>query len=258
MFENISKTKKTYSKLFKIQLMECMLVFTLIILSYSLAGKLIYNTIFPMCLLNKHLDYFILSTLAVIILSYKKFFRFLEQSYAEALRKIIVTGFLINVFYVISLYFKNIILSFNYFIVVYVLQIVFLITVKLFSSIFKRKIIQDNYNLVIVNETNTSKLLKTLQKQCRGKIVVASPDDKNIRKYEEKAVNIYLTGSVTEQLKEKVISYCSISNKRVYIVPEIFEITVRKSTVSYIGDTPVFVMDSFQWHRISSKDCQIL
>jgi len=147
----------------------------------------------------------------------------------------------------VLLYFiSNFKLSAYYFIVAYVLQITLLVILKILTSLLRRKTLKNSLNLVITEDYySTSDLLLALRKECKGRLAIVSYDDENLKKYVGKADNIYLTGYVTNELKNKVISYCTLEDKRVYFVPEIFEIAVRNSAITYIGDTPVFSMESF-------------
>jgi len=247
MLKDRLKKRKTHSKPLEIQLIECILLILLFVLSYYIAWKFIYNTFFPFCILNDQLRNIMIFMLMVIIICFYKFFNFLEQSYTEVIKKIIVAGFLLNAIFIVLIYFvSNVKLSAYYFIIAYVLQITLLIILKIFTSLLRRKTIRNSLNLSIVEDYySTSDLLIALRKESKGKLAIVSYDDENLKKYVGKADNIYLTGSVTKELKSKVISYCTLEDKRVYIVPEIFEIAVRNSTITYIGDTPVFIMESF-------------
>jgi exopolysaccharide biosynthesis polyprenyl glycosylphosphotransferase len=93
-------------------------------------------------------------------------------------------------------------------------------------------------------------LIMAIRKECKGRLAIVSFDEKDLNRYVSMADNIYLAGSVTDDLRKKVVSYCTLEDKRVYIIPEIFEIAVRNSAITYIGDTPVFAMESFHLTEI--------
>lgn len=240
-------TIKPHSKRFEIQLLECFLLIIVFALSYDIAWKFIYHTYFPFFILNDHLRHILISVLVIIILSFYKFFNFLGQSFTEVIKKIVVSGFLLNAVFIVMLYFaNNIKLSVYYFITAYILQITLLIFIKIWANFIRRKMINSSLNLVIVQDYfSMNGLIKAIRKECNGKLAVVSYDDKNLNKYVGKADNIYLTGSVTNELRNKVVSYCTLEDKKVFIIPEIFEIAVRNSAITHIGDTPVFAMDSF-------------
>ena len=241
------KTRKPHSKLFEIQLIECMLLILLFILSYDIAGVFIYNTFSPFGILDTNLRHIVFYLLMAIILSFYKYFNFLKQSYTETIKKIIIAGFMLNAVFIVLLYFTSSIkLAANYYLTAYILQIVLLFILKVFTNFLKHKIIQNSYNLIIIEDFSAIDLIKTLKKIYTGRMAVVTYKNENLKKYVNKADNIYLTGSVTNELKNQVISYCTLEDKKIYIVPDIFEIAVKKSTIAYIGDTPIFTMESFR------------
>ncbi|SCZ76098.1 sugar transferase [Acidaminobacter hydrogenoformans] len=245
--------KKSHSRLFKIQLMECTLVYILLILSYGLSGVLIYRSFFPFGLFTSHVNYFVMSGLIIALLSYYKFFRVIEMSYAVAVRKILYSSLLVNTILLLLLYFlKGKIVTIYYFIVAYVLQFMVLVMIKFFVSLLMKKSLYDCTNLVIVQDINSNVIIKDMKRQCKGRLMIALSEDPKLKEYVDQSHNIYLTGCVTPDIKKKVIAYCDMENKRVFLVPEIFEIIVRNSSMTQIGDTPVFEIGSFQFSEAQS------
>lgn len=247
MFKVSSNTKKHHSRLFKLIVTECMLCYLLLILSYGLAGILIYRSVFPFGLFIAHLDYYVMSALMVAVLAYLKFFRIVDLTYKEIVKKIIVASFLVNTLLLLLLYFaEGVVLSIYYFVVAYTLQVMLLVMLKLMIDFLIIKFSLEDMNLVVVQDIHNSELTKALKNHCKGKLTLVDPDDSDLRKYVDQANKIYLTGSVNKNLKKQLIAYCDMENKRVFLVPEIFEIIVRNSRTSHIGDTPVFEVGSFQ------------
>lgn len=242
------KTRKPHSKLFEIQLIECISLIILFILSYYIAAELIYRNFFPFYILDKHIRLAMICMLIVIIFSFYKFFSFLSQPYTDVVRKIIVSGFLLNAIIIALLYFvTKVKLSAYFFIDSYIIQIMLVILLKMVTNLIRGKMEQNCVNLVITEDYfSIRELLVALRKECKGRLAIVSYDDKKLSQYVSRADNIYLTGSVTEDLRNKVISCCTLEDKKVYIIPGIYEIAVRQSAIHYIGDTPLFSIESFQ------------
>ncbi len=248
MLKERLKARKLHSKLIEVQLLECILLMILYVLSYDFAWGFIYNNFSPFFIMDDHLRHIGVALLMIFILSFYKSFNFLERSYSEVFKKIISSNFLLNAAFIILLYFtSNAQLPAAFFIGAYAMQIIFFVIIKALVDLIGRKTIDKSINLVIIEDFySTSDILKALRKQCRGKIAVVSNDDENLRIHVENADNIFLAGSVTKKLKSKVVSYCTLEDKKIYIVPEIFEIAVRNSASDYVGDTPVFTIQSFR------------
>lgn len=239
--------KKNHNHIFTIQLMECALVLLLFHLSYLLSGKLIYYDSFPFGGLRGALLYAVISGLAVMILRAYKYFSFIGRPVFETAMRMIATVMILNFTFIVLLYLnRSIILSPYYFIVAGTFQIMCLFLIKRLSGLLKTEIRRKMVSLVIGKDGQKNELLNALRKQSIGKLTFVSFKDLKLTDYLEKADFIYVSGSLSKKLKDKIISYCVLKHKRIYIVPETYEIAVRKSEMSQIGDIPVFDIESFQ------------
>ncbi|HVI40020.1 MAG TPA: hypothetical protein VM577_05120, partial [Anaerovoracaceae bacterium] len=244
---SVSAMKKYHNRVFTIQLMECALVLVLYHLSLLFAGKLIYYDSFPFGISDGFLMNSMLSAFAVIILRTYKYFSFISKPLLEAAIRVIVTVVILN-FMLIALLFltKGILLSLYYYIVADAFQIMCLIFVKRFSGSLKTEIMKKMISLVIGKSRQKNELLDALRKQSIGRLNFVSPKEPDLIERVDTADFIYLSGSLSKKFKDQIISYCVLKNKRIYIVPETYEIAVRRAEMSQIGDIPVFDIESFQ------------
>lgn len=244
--DRLSK-RKLHRELIEIQLIECVLLIMIFLISYDLSWGIIYHNFLPFILLQDHLRHILFFVSIVIILSFSRYFNVLHQTYAEAIKRILVAGLLMNVIFIMLLYFtSNVKISAYYFIAAYIFQIILLIIFRTFAELFCQLIKQSNSNLVIIKDYTDSDFLKALQKNCKGKMFVVTFEKENLKEYVEKADNIYLACSLTKELENEVLSYCAIAGKRTYIIPKIFQIMIKNSSISFIGDIPVFELENFQ------------
>lgn len=107
----------------------------------------------------------------------------------------------------------------------------------------RHKSADDSLSLFLVAEGGEAGFLRNFSKQTGEYVTVASSCDETLENYLARADHIYLSESSTPEAKRKVLSCCFLEEKRVYLVPEIFDIAVRNAKVACIGDTPVFAMD---------------
>lgn len=242
------RARKLHSKLIEIQLLECILLIILYVLSYDLAWGFIYNNFFPFFILDDHFLHISASALVIIILSFYKSFNFLEQSRVEVIKKVAISSLLLNALFVVLLYFSTEVeLSVQYFFFAYVTQIMLFMLVKTFTEFLKRKRIEKSHNLVIAEDLRSAaEFLKDFRNYCKGRIDVVSHEDEDLRTYVTDADNIILAGSMTRKFRSEVVSYGALEDKKIFFIPDVYEIAVKNSVSDFIGDTPVFTIQSFQ------------
>jgi len=131
----------------------------------------------------------------------------------------------------------------EFFLIAYLLQIALLIPLKGSAGLVRRLTVKGGMNLLITKGSATGSLVKALKKEYGGRLTVVPYESDGLRQYVEEADNIYLTGSVTSEFRNQLLSFCTLKDKKICIVPEIFEIAVRNSAVSFVGDTPVFTLE---------------
>lgn len=247
MVSNHVKKHKARSSAFTVQLIECALVAVLFSLSFNLAGKLIYNNGFPFGWIEGALMYVMMSAVAIILLGANRYFSFISRPFPESAAKIIALVLVINFIFIALLYFsRSIRLSPYYFIVADTFQILFLILIKRFSGLLKTGILRNRASLVIGGDREENELIRELRKQGVERLAFVSYGDEKLKDYVDRADNIYLSGILSKKLKDRIISYCVLKDKKVFIVPETYEIAMRKSEMTQIGDIPLFAIESFR------------
>jgi len=247
MENNRLKNHRTRYSTFAIQLFECAMVSVLFILSFILAGKLIYNYAFPFGWIEGFLLYTMMSAIAIIVLGANKYFSFLSRPFHETATKIIGLVIMMNFIFIALLYFsKSIRLSPYYFIVADTLQILFLFMIKRFTYLLKTNIFKTRVSLVIGKNPDKNQLLRELRGKSLGRLAFASYEDGRLKEYVDKADNVFITGLLSKKLKDRIINYCILKDKKVFIVPETYEIAMRKSEMTQIGDIPLFAIESFR------------
>ena len=99
--------------------------------------------------------------------------------------------------------------------------------------------------MVIGKDIRQNELYRLLRQQGTGKIAFAAYNEENIAGYIDRADVIYITGLLSKKTKDSILSYCVARKKRVYLVPETYEIALRKSEMTQVGDVPVFAVEGF-------------
>ncbi|MDD4564174.1 MAG: sugar transferase [Eubacteriales bacterium] len=247
MITKQAKQHSTRGSAFTIQLIECVLVAVLISLSYVFAGKLIYTNAFPFGWIDGFVMYVIMAATAIIILGANKYFSFISRPLSEMVFKVISMVIVMNLIFIVLLYFsRSIRLSLYYFIITDTLQILFLILIKRFTDILKTNIVRNRVTLVVGKNREKNQLLRELSSRTTGKLAFVSYEDERLRDYIDKADNIFLTGILTKKLKDQIISHCILKDKKVHIVPETYEIAMRRAEMTQVGDIPLFAVTSFR------------
>jgi exopolysaccharide biosynthesis polyprenyl glycosylphosphotransferase len=67
---------------------------------------------------------------------------------------------------------------------------------------------------------------------------------KNFEKYIEKVDDVIICSDIDQGLKNIILSICSGRNKRVYVVPEVYDISLMKPRLTQIDDTPYLYLDN--------------
>lgn len=244
--QKLSKNKEDWYILL-ILIFEYISVILLLFLSYYIAEILIYRDSFYLEILDKEIFYMTNVASALILLVVNKYFAFWDKLFSETIVKITEIIILQNVIYIAILYFSGYLkLSLTYFVLLDTIQVASLIATKNITQLFKFVILKNRKTLVIGSDARKNELFQTISKKCVGQLTFVSIDENNLRNYIDEANNIYISGSVREKLKDRVISYCVLKEKRVFIVPETYEIAVRNSVLTQVGDIPVFAVESFR------------
>ena len=247
------RKKSGFNKVFSIQLLECLMVAVFMNLSFSLGGRLIYYDSFPFGFIDGTLMYSMMSALAVLLLGANHYFSFISKPFPETAAKIISLVAMLNFVYIALLYFsKNIQLSFYYFIVTASLQVFALILIKRMTYLLKTNIFQNRVSLVIGKDRKKSQLMKELKEKSLGRLAFASFENERLNEYIDKADNVYVSGLLSKKIKDRIINYCILKDKRIFIVPETYEIAMRKAEMTQVGDIPLFGIESFRLSEAQS------
>lgn len=230
-----------------IQFLEILLVIFSLVLSFALAGFFIYGEYFPFGIQQGVFLSALVSAMAVIILASFQYFNFMSCTFTSTMGKSISIVLSINVILIIFLYFiTESKLSLYYFIVAMALQYSSLLMIKLFSSGLKRKILQGKRALVIGKSKDKEWMLETVGKQWEYKLAFLDETARNFMSAIDRSDCIYLLSSATREYKRRIITYCELQGKKLFIVPEVHEIAMRDSELSRIGDIPLFTIDQFR------------
>lgn len=242
-----TKAKERGMGIVGIQFLEILLVILCLILSFALAGFLIYGVYFPFGIQQGILLSAMVSAIAVVILASFKYFNFMSCSFVSALGRSISIVLSINVVLILILYFiSDARLSPYYFIVAVAFQYAFLLLIKIFSSSLKQNTLQGKRALVIGKTSEKEWLLETIRRRCEYQLRFLDERARNFTPYIDCSDYVYLLSSASKEYKRRIITYCELQGKRLYIVPEVHEIAMRDSELTRIGDIPLFTMDQFR------------
>lgn len=75
------------------------------------------------------------------------------------------------------------------------------------------------------------------------KYICDAGDISGIMKRMKKVGDVLICPGVSDEVKSKIISYCIANKKVVYIVPQLFEISILKSRLVQFEDMPAFMID---------------
>lgn len=239
--------KKNKSSVFRVQILECFLVIVFLNCAALLGGKLIYNNPFPFGFLEGIIAYAIAVALSVMILAVNKYFSFKARPINSAMARILLTILVVNMMYAAILYFnQRIILSPYYFVVVDVLQFPLLLLIKRMSDFLKIESMRKRITIVIGKNLKGNPIVLQLMQQGVENLKFVSVEDEKIKQYIEEADDIYLSVSISKKGKDRILSHAVLKGKSIFIVPETYEIAIRKSEITQIGDIPVFSIEDFQ------------
>ena len=246
----VNDSMKLHSKKgspFAIQLFECALVVVSFILSFVFAGKLIYNNAFPFGWISGSLMYAMMAAISIIFLGANKYFSFISKPFTETSAKIISLVVMLNFIYIALLYFsRSIQLSLYYFIITDTLQALSLFMIKRITFALKANIFKERISLVIGKNREKNQLLRELKRKTIGRLAFTAYDDEKLNEYLNQADNVFVSGILSKKLKDQIISYCILKNKKVFIVPETYEIAMRKAEMTQVGDIPLFAIESLR------------
>lgn len=242
-----AKTKESSMGIVGIQFLEIFMVIICLILSFALAGFSIYGQYFPFGIQQGVLLSALVPAIAVIILASFQYFNFMSCTFAGTMGKSISIVLSINSVLILFLYFiTETKLSPYYFIVAMAFQYSSLLLIKLFTSVLKRKILKGKRALVIGNSKDKEWMMETVGKQWDYKLAFLDEKARNFMNAIDRSDCIYLLSSATKEYKRKIITYCELQGKKLYIVPEVHEIAMRDSELTRIGDIPLFTIDQFR------------
>lgn len=135
------------------------------------------------------------------------------------------------------------------FFIAFVLQIIFTailryIVVKVYRRIHGRK------NLLIIGnkeqvEAITRKIFTYNRELYYVKYICTAYRDE-IKQYINDVDVVVICSGVNNEQKSNIVMYCIDSNKELYIIPELFEITMLNSQIEQFDDIPVFKIENLR------------
>jgi FlaA1/EpsC-like NDP-sugar epimerase len=208
---------------------------------------MIYNQAFLFGWISGGLLYVMMAAISIIMLGANKYFSFISRPFTETAAKTFSLVIMLNFIYIALLYFsRSIQLSLYYFIITDTLQVLFLLMIKKITFVMKTNIFKNRVSLVIGKNREKNQLLRELKRKTIGRLAFAAYDDEKLKEYVDQAHNVFVSGILSKRLKDQIISYCILKDKKVFIVPETYEIAMRKAEMTQVGDIPLFAIESLR------------
>ena len=244
MFAYIRKAEKFY----KVGIILADLV--LINIAYVLAFLVRYDWTLPAFNFNAYVDSAPFITLAALIyfdlFGLLKFYRKSFQDVAVAVFKAI---FLLSITTVTITYFMQ---GFSFprliLIITPLLQIVLLFMWKGFVLLVK-KLVTDDLKLMVIGErSELGSIIDKVEYSLRSaklhiRYIVPTDDiDKAFKRLKD-VDEVFISNSVSDEDKMKVITQCLAEKKIVYIVPGLFEISLSNARMVQFEDMPAYMID---------------
>lgn len=243
----VSDKTRSSLKIIGIQLIEIGFAVLSMILSFGLAGWLIYDDFTILETYQGVAFYVLASGTGVLILASFKYFNFLDSSFVSTMGKAMFIVFAINMLLIIPLYFFTEVRLYTYFFVIAMaFQYCMLMVIKIFSGFLKHGMIMKKKALVIGNRSEKDLLLKNVSRKCSCPIYFMDINDKVDFCRLDQSDFIYLISSASKEYKQQIITYCELQSKQLFVVPEVHEIALRDSELSRVGDIPLFTIDRFR------------
>lgn len=129
-----------------------------------------------------------------------------------------------------------------------ILQILFLSTWKIFIIKIREHVI-DPKNVMIVGNTNEiNDVIDKLKESMKGlnaniRYIIDSNDMEAILKRIKDVEEVFICAGTTDEQKVKIILECLGSRRVIYVVPQIFEISLLHSKLTQFDDIPAFMID---------------
>lgn len=232
------------------QISECILTAFLLNLAFIVACRLLYHAYFPMGKVSQVILCAVVTCAGLLVFSTGKYFAMREKTFAENISRILVTIAVMDFFFISLLYFNmSMRLSPYLFVLANLLQLGMLLMLKAAFRRIKLEMAERSRVLVVGTESEDSRILHAVQRVCEKNVmftVFSEGADEAVLSRVRGANIIYLSDDLTKAQKDCIISYCILKNKTVYLVPETYEIALRKSELTQVGDVPVFNISSFQ------------
>ncbi len=238
---NLSKKKYNLLSL-EFQLIEGVLAYILLFLSYESAVRFFLNSSAEMLAINV-----IFPILFIFLLAQYKFFSFNEFQFQ--LTKIVTSAFITDVVMILLLYFMGKERwPASFFIATLFVQSGLLLLLKHISGLFRRKVTGGRFHLFL--SENGDEIRPGYSCRLKGDAVKSlSYKDENLEEYLLKASHIYWIKADKEAIKRAILTCCSLEGKSVYFIPGAFELAVKNSAFTLIEDVPVLAMENLRLSR---------
>ncbi|MCT4619065.1 MAG: sugar transferase [Marinisporobacter sp.] len=191
----------------------------------------------------------LISLMALIFFYIYGVFRCGEKSYLETVYSIGLSLIFVMISSMALAFFNR---GFSFprsiFFIAFGLQLVFLIVwkyvaYKMYFMLYKEK------NVMIIGdeeqaENIAKKILSTNEKQFKIRYMCRELHDE-VYEWINEVDAVCMSANLDSKYKEKIISYCVELDKTIYIIPELFEITLFNAKLTQFDDVPAFCIENF-------------
>ncbi len=134
----------------------------------------------------------------------------------------------------------------------FILQLISFCVTKYLFMMLLRKIRGIRWIMVIADfdekENLTRKILSSIGNNDRIALFV-QPDNDTYLKYMHRVNKVFISDSVSGELKDDIITRCITMDKSIYIVPKTFEIAILNSDMIQFSDLPTFKVNTLHLSR---------
>jgi len=236
-----------YRRVLTLQVLEVVGVVIAIMASYVVTGAVVYGDHLPIFVNRGLLGAGSASFLSLVLFGPLRYFTVRERPTVERLAQIVGVVLFSELTFVAYMYFtQNTRFEIVAFFMAAGLQIVLLMAVKLLVTARKNRILASYPAAVIGPADEAPELLQRVR--------AAGAKDLRFLAYDQpsfgddlKAVEVvYVAVDAPFDVKRHVVAESVRYNQDVFLVPETYEISMHRSSVSQIGDVPVFALERYR------------
>jgi exopolysaccharide biosynthesis polyprenyl glycosylphosphotransferase len=232
---------------YMLELLECITVFISVNLAYIISALVIYELDLPIYIKSGLLGTSTIGILTVLIFGSMGYFSLKEKSLVQRISMISVVVISIEFFFVAFLYFfESTRFNIYLFVISGLLQIILLTVFKKFFTKIKAKITSAQISVAIGYEATSALMIECLERGGVHNLYFLDANTKNIYEQVANSDNLYLSVDLPFEMKQKLVTLGSLMNQEIFLVPETYEISMRKSRLTQVGGLPVFLIDRYR------------